>query len=214
MEPLSLLAVLNLLGAAQGLLLALALLSVRRGNRTANRILAAFAAALSICVAGSVVRTTHFDIVFPHLSRVHDPFPFLAIPLLFLYVKTLTARKSGLEKKDCWHFVPFGLCVLYLVPYFVRSSQYKLNYLISEAYYPSLGPWYYIRSALLILLALVYLIFTIKAVVAYSRRVQNQNPPVEKSVLLQLRVLGMGFSCSQNARSPNWRGRDSCRKEV
>lgn len=47
-----LLVVLTLLGAFQGLLLALALLTLKRGNRIANRLLAAFVFAASIVIFG------------------------------------------------------------------------------------------------------------------------------------------------------------------
>lgn len=50
---LSLLAILNLLGAAQGLLLSLALLGVKRENKTANRLLAALTFTISIGVSGA-----------------------------------------------------------------------------------------------------------------------------------------------------------------
>jgi hypothetical protein len=44
---LNLLAILNLLGAAHGFLLALALLTIKRGNKTANRLLAAIVLTIS-----------------------------------------------------------------------------------------------------------------------------------------------------------------------
>src|SRR5215213_11463950 len=112
MEPsLNVLAVLNLLGAAQGLFLSAVLVSIKGGNKVANRILAALVATISIIVSGAVVRTTHYEFVFPHLSRIHDPFPFLAVPLIFLYIKTLTSGKSVFTRKDFLHFIPFILCV-------------------------------------------------------------------------------------------------------
>jgi len=99
MKPeLNLLAVLNLLGAAQGLLLALALWTVGRGNRTANRILAALTLTISIFVCGAVLRTTGYLFVYPHLSWVHDPFPFLAGPLLYLYMRSLTSGREGFAR--------------------------------------------------------------------------------------------------------------------
>src|SRR5918998_690149 len=56
MRPsLNLLAILNLLGVAQGVLMTLALLGVKRGNRFANRILAAVTITISIIVGGAVL---------------------------------------------------------------------------------------------------------------------------------------------------------------
>lgn len=194
MEPsLDLLAVLNLLGAAQGLFLSVMLLSVKGGNKIANRILAALVATMAVIVSGAVVRTVHYDFVFPHLSRIHDPFPFLTVPLIFLYIRALTSRKSVFTKKDFLHFIPFVLCVGYLIPYYLQSREAKLNYLISEANYPSLGSWYYIRSALLILVASFYLILTIFNIQAFVRESKKHNSPSQKAILFQVRFFVIGF---------------------
>ncbi len=51
------LAILNLLGAAQGILLAIALLSIKRGNRWANRLLAAFVTTTVFQILGAILFT-------------------------------------------------------------------------------------------------------------------------------------------------------------
>ncbi len=194
MKPsLNVLAVLNLLGAAQGLFLSVLLLGIKGGNKVANRILAALVAVIALFVTGAVVRTMHYDFVFPHLSRIHDPFPFLAVPLIFLYIKTLTSEKPAFAKKDFLHFVPFILCAGYLIPYYLQSREAKLNALISESNDPSLGLWYYTRSALLILLAGFYLLLTVLRIVRFVRERRRRNSPAEKAVLLQIRVFVAGF---------------------
>lgn len=96
---LSFLAVLNLLGAGQGVLLALALLSAKDGNKTANRLLAALTLTISVVVSGAVLLTSNYVFIFPHLSRIHHPFAFLAGPLLFLYIRTLTFGHSDFGQR-------------------------------------------------------------------------------------------------------------------
>ena len=56
---LSLLGIVNLVGAMQGLLLAAALLSSKGGNKTAYRLLAALTFTISIIVAGAVLLTSN-----------------------------------------------------------------------------------------------------------------------------------------------------------
>jgi len=187
MNPsLNLLAVLNLLGAVQGLLMTLVLLSVKRGNRLANRILAALTFTISIIVSGAVLLTTGYVFVLPHLSRVHHPFVFLAGPLLFLYLRALTSGSQDFKQKDLWHFIPFALCALYLIPYYFQGGEGKLNYLMTEYYQDSMGRWYYIRTAFFILQFLAYLILIVAMLLKYSRRA-NRSSPYEKYVLLQVR---------------------------
>lgn len=187
MQPaLNLLAVLNLLGVAQGFLMAVALLSMKRGNRFANRILGVLVVAIAIVVGGAVLLTTNYVFVFPHLSRLHHPFVFLAGPLLFLYIKALTSGKQKLDKKELWHFTPFALCLLYLLPYYFQSGEVKLNVLVSEYYEQSLGWWYYLRSGLFILQFLVYLILITATLVSYSRS-SDRNSARGKHILFQVR---------------------------
>src|SRR5215216_3887002 len=111
---LNLLLLLNLLGAAQALLLACALLSIKRGDRIANRLLAAFAVVIAISIGGVSLSKTPYIWALPHLRMAHQPFYFLGAPLLFLYVKTLLSRAPSFKRKDLLHFIPFGLCAIYL----------------------------------------------------------------------------------------------------
>ncbi len=183
---LSFLAVLNLLGAAQGALLALALLTTKAGRQTANRLLAALTLTISIVVSGAVLLTSNYVFVFPHLSRIHQPFVFLAAPLLFLYIRELTSREKRFERRDFLHFIPFGACLIYLLPYFLQSRTAKIN-ILSLEYIQSFGQWYYVRSAMFIAQTLVYLILIVLIIVEYSRRAQERNSSRDRAVLFEVR---------------------------
>ncbi|HEV2861114.1 MAG TPA: helix-turn-helix domain-containing protein [Pyrinomonadaceae bacterium] len=194
MEPsLDVLAVLNLLGAAQGLFLSVMLLGVKGGNRVANRILATLVATIALFVTGAVVRTSHYEFVVPHLSRIHDPLPFLAVPLIFLYVRKLTARTPSFHRREFLHFIPFILCCAYLLPYYLQGREAKLAFLMSEYHHPSLGSWYYVRSALIILQAALYLALTVLTILAFARESRKQNSSADKAVLFQIRFFVTGF---------------------
>ena len=190
---LSFLAILNLLGAAQGLLLSLALLGVRSDNKTSNRLLAALTCAISIGVSGAVLLTSAYVFYFPHLSRLHQPFSFLAPPLLFLYIRTLTSPKEKLETKDFLHFIPFVVVLVFLLPYYFQSGAGKLRVLSFE-YIGQLDQWYYIRSALFITQFLVYLVLIALTIIKYSRNVKQQASPRDKAVLFEIRFFVIASS--------------------
>lgn len=175
------LGVLNLVGAAQGLLLAAALLGSKGGNKTGNRLLAALTLTISIIVAGAVLLTSNYVFVYQHLSRIHHPFVFLAGPLLFLYLRGLTSREWKFERKDFLHFIPFGLCLIYLLPYYFQNRAAKTR-AISLEYIGSLEQWYYIRSALFFIQFLVYLVLVVLAVIQYSRKIKQRTLPRDKAV--------------------------------
>jgi protein tyrosine phosphatase (PTP) superfamily phosphohydrolase (DUF442 family) len=56
-------------GLALGLLIALVLAHCRRGNRSANRWLAAYAAALALLSFGDLVEDARWALAWPHMCR-------------------------------------------------------------------------------------------------------------------------------------------------
>src|SRR5438128_1180384 len=176
--------ILNLLGAAQALLLAVTLISIKRGNKTANRLLAAFALMIAVLIGGSMLISTHYIELFPHLSRVSHPFDFLVGPLLYLYIRTLITGRN-LWKKDLLHFAPFMLCVLYLIPYYFQSGEYKLNNLNSDQYMR----WYFLRTALALIQAIIYLAYTVFTVAKFSSKLKEESSLAERAILFQVRFL-------------------------
>ena len=182
-----LLAALNLLGVAQALLLAAALLSVKRGNRIANRFLAAFVIVLAIGVGGSTMASEPLIFLYPHLLKIQDPFTFLALPLLFLYIRTLITGRSGSGKKDLLHFIPSGLCFLFLAPFYFQSGEAKFISIGSYSYF--WHRWGYVRSTALIVQAIIYLSLIALMLLTYTRRLKRQTSPADKSVLFQVRFM-------------------------
>ncbi len=182
-----LLVALNLLGVAQALLLAAALLTVKRGNRIANRFLAAFVIVIAIGVGGATMASDRFIVQYPHFLKIQDPFYLLGAPLLFLYLRTLIKGRAGSGKKDLLHFLPFALVFLYLLPFYLQSSEAKLFSVGS--YFNFWARWSYLRSTTLIVQFIIYLSLIAAMFVAYSRKLKHQASPAEKSVLFQVRFM-------------------------
>lgn len=178
---------LSLLGVAQALLLAAALLSIKRGNRSANRFLAAFVIVIAIGVGGAAVASDRFIPLFPHLLKIQDPFYVLGAPLLYLYVRTLFKGSSRSGKKDVLHFIPFLLCLLYLIPFYFQSGEAKLFSVASN--YDYWARWSYIRSITLIVQFITYLALIASMLISYQRKLRQQSSPAEKSVLFQVRFM-------------------------
>ena len=184
---LTFLGILNLLGAAQGVLLAAALLKSSDRDKTANRLLAALTLTISIIVTGAVLLASQYVFVYPHSSRVHHPFVFLAGPLLFLYFRERTSTVQRFERRDLLHFIPFALCLIYLLPYYLQSAKGKLDVLSSEYVEASLGHWYYVRSSLFIIQFLVYLVLIVFTIIQYSRKAKKVESPRDTATLTELR---------------------------
>ncbi|MDT4965933.1 MAG: hypothetical protein QOJ64_670 [Acidobacteriota bacterium] len=176
--------ILNLLGAAQALLLAIALLSIKRGQKTENRLLAAFAFAIAILIGGSTLISTHYNELWPHLTRISHPFDFLVGPLFYLYLRTLLTRNK-LSGRDVLHFVPFVLCILYLVPYYLQSAEFKLINVGSPQY----AQWYFVRTAVALLQGVVYVGFSVFTLTRFSRKLNKDRSPAGTAVLVKARFV-------------------------
>jgi len=188
MEPsLDLLAVITLLGAAQGILLALALLGLKKGSRTANRLLAGFMAVTAMAMIGSLLVSTRYILLYPHLVQVATPFHFLFGPLIFLYIR-LSASRKPLRRLDLLHVMPFLLCAAYFAPLYFQSQANKLNYIQAMlANYPQTE--LRIKSLLLLMQAVPYLILAVVISLSHSRKIKALNPAVGKNQLFWLRTL-------------------------
>jgi AraC-like DNA-binding protein len=178
-------AALCLIGVAQALLLAIVLVTTHRGNRSANKILAALAVTISILVTFTILGHRRYFLIYPHLSRINHPFDFLGAPLLFLYIKELTS-KSKIGPKALLHLAPAALCAFFLIPFYLQSSEYKLLSLRSVN-------WYYARSAMVLTQFLIYLVLIVLMLVRNSRGLNKQCSSHEKAVLFHVRFLVFSF---------------------
>jgi AraC-like DNA-binding protein len=187
-EPsLDLTAILTLLGGAQGILLALALLGLNQSNRTAPRLLAAFMIISSISIGGSVLHSTKFILVYPHLNQIATPFHFLVGPVVFLYIRVTTSGEPRLRKRDLLHFIPFVLCALYYLPLYLQSREHKRDY-ITAAFQNYPPTEWRIRSLLLLFQSLPYLVLTVSMFRAHNRRIKDSSSPTGRLNLLWLRI--------------------------
>ncbi|MDT4895889.1 MAG: hypothetical protein QOH25_966 [Acidobacteriota bacterium] len=161
-SSLNLQAILTILGAAQAVLFAGALLGTKRGNLHANRVLAALLLSVSVLLTWGVLSHTRYMLRVPHLAQLHVPFQFLIGPLVFFYVRALMENHNGLGRRDLWHFVSSLICLVYLTPFYFQSSEYKLNYLLAA--YRSYPTEWHVRTILLMAQALAYLVIIIATI--------------------------------------------------
>ncbi|MCZ2481703.1 AraC family transcriptional regulator [Aquirufa nivalisilvae] len=61
-------------------------------------------------------------ILYGHFS----PLFFLIGPAAYIYVRNTVTDQEGITKKDIWHLIPSLYMLIGLIPYFLKSYQYKL----------------------------------------------------------------------------------------
>ena len=113
-----------LLAAAHGYFLAAILFSSNRGNRQANRLLAAFLLAFALTLSEYVLHWTRYIIDFAWADSYYVPLIFVFGPLLFLYFKALNPE-DGLRRRDALHFLPALLMLANRLPYYLTDPAVK-----------------------------------------------------------------------------------------
>lgn len=177
-------------GFALAIFCALVLLGIKRGNRTANHILASLLLLISIGIIKAILFHTRYILQIPHLIGVTWPLSFIYPPLFFLYVRSLILREVNF-KKQAFHFVPFILFVLCLVPFYMQSGDYKVDYLISA--WQSTPVLHRVVSGLIILQELIYIVLSLRLLVKHSKKVKSVYSSIEKYNLHWIRSLIISY---------------------
>ncbi|MCI0696889.1 helix-turn-helix domain-containing protein [candidate division KSB1 bacterium] len=192
MQPsLDLYAILFLFGAVQAVFLAVVLLAIKRRNLTANRILAAFLAALAFLLLMAVAYHTKYFMSIPHLIRIDAPLVFVFGPLFYLYILALTSQRFAFEKRHLLHFVPFVIYDGYLLPFYLQSETIKVNYWIIVHGHNSPWPWH-LEMAVSICHPLIYIILAIRQLASHRRTIKESFSSIEKINLAWIRNLLIG----------------------
>jgi AraC-like DNA-binding protein len=116
-----------LLGSAHSVVLAIALRR-RARNRGANRYLAALLGALALLLFDGFLRARGVLTDRPHLIGLSAWVPWLIGPLVFLYVREMTAPDRARAHPAWRHFlVPAAYVGLLVVTFYPRSAAFKLD---------------------------------------------------------------------------------------
>ena len=192
MTPLTLdwLHVITLLGAIQGVFLAVALATKRR-NRDANRLLAVTMIAFSVYLATDVYHAAGLEQRFPHFFGFAHPLPFLFGPLIYLYALTAADRSRGLRRTDALHLVPFAAVVLIGLPIYLMSGAEKLA--LYERFKVGDVPMVIaVENDLKLLSGVIYATITMVFLRRHRERVKDSYSTVERVNLRWLVWLGAG----------------------
>jgi AraC-like DNA-binding protein len=182
-----------LLGAAQGLFLSLALVNAKGGNALAHRFLALLTLAFAADLGVDFLYQSRYLLLFPKLAFFAEAVSFLYGPLAYFYVTALTAKDGfRFSGKNWWHFLPFALGVLLLIPLYMLSDSEVVALIYEDADVDSIGLW--IIGVLLVLVLPIpqigiYLFLSARLLVRHSREIRDQFSSIERINLNWLRNL-------------------------
>ena len=114
-----------IVGALQGLVLT-AVLAAQRTNRTANRLLATFMAAMTIYLAAGPYYTAGLIRVYPHFFAVSYQTVWVFGPLVYLYARAASDRSWRFTPKTLAHFVPVTITTIAAMPIYMMNGAEKI----------------------------------------------------------------------------------------
>ena len=201
-----LLSTLTLLGAAQGVFLALALLNTKSGDTRAHRVLALLTILFSMDLGEEFLYQSGFFESAPHLLHVLAPIDLLYGPLIYLYVLQLTRPQyQEMAIGNYRHFLPALAGIAALLPFFLMDGSEKLAFteaLRKGAALETDTPHSLIIQIGFTLFVLgtivqlgLYLLFSIMRLITHSKAIKNAFSDIDKINLAWLRNLLVGLSC-------------------
>lgn len=178
--------VISTLGAVQSILIAMALFTIKTGNRSANRFLGLFLLSLSVLIFSFIMHYTRLFLIVPHFYGIDNLVVFLVGPLLFFYVKSLTILEFKFRWKDVWHFALFGIMFLLNLPEFFWSSEARIAEYLAETNRVAMTAKLYLVYAIIDLNLFAYLIASLWLCWKQDQARSLKNPPVNVSWLRNL----------------------------
>lgn len=175
-----------LLGATQGVFLALLLFN-KSGNKTANRFLAWLLLSYSAFIAEATISRTGIGLQAPHLLGLAAGAIYLVGPFHYLYARSLISPNFSFGRKQLLHLIPFVAFYLsLLLPFYLRSGTEKIAYFQNiEAQGPP--PLLMFFGWAILVQGIAYLFFTLRVLKRHRRRIKNTFSSLEKINLKWLR---------------------------
>ncbi|MBX2845702.1 MAG: helix-turn-helix domain-containing protein [Saprospiraceae bacterium] len=113
--------------ALQALFLGLSLLFQKNTPPHTNRLLSSLLLAFSIVIFSWTLYWSGYHLEFPYLNNIYHVLPYLAGPILFLYVRNVI-QNTKVQVRDWIHFLPLLFFSFLLAPYILSNFvQVNLN---------------------------------------------------------------------------------------
>jgi AraC-like DNA-binding protein len=123
------LAIINLLGVVQGFFLSVIFLSMRRGNRAANRLLGLLLLSMALLITDLFLSYTNYILYVPALINTTEAIAFWLGPLVYFYTRTLVGPPLH-WRRDWLHLLPGLVQVVSRIPFYLQSNAYKVRDLL------------------------------------------------------------------------------------
>lgn len=166
-----------LVGAAQGLILAVLLLLKRRGNIVSNKILAGILVILSASILLHALSHAGALSLADNHKALIGLLMILCAPLVYLYTAALTAYQFQIEKRHLLHLLPFVGALLLGLPLLIVESNPSKEFALAGA-----------LNVLTFAVVIVYIVAANIVLRRHARVIRNNFSFLQKINLSWLRV--------------------------
>lgn len=187
----SLFNIIIIIGLSQGLYLGFSLISIKSGNKKANRILSTLIFLISFHLVNTFLLNTDYYKHIPQLLIVGRPYVFLFGPIFYLYVKILTDEGFEYKLANLYHVIPFFFQVLYLIPFFHLSSAEKIIHFEKWSNSPAVDE--YVITFLQIIHVFIYLFYINHLRIEHKYKLKESFSSIEKINLDWIRSVFIMF---------------------
>jgi AraC-like DNA-binding protein len=128
-----LISVFNAIAAFNALFVIFLMVRDYRSNTPANRLLAFFL--FSTALVNLMLFLIYTGIIsrLPWLYRLPSPIYYMMFPAAWLYVRMIIRDEVRLKPRDGLHFIPGLLHLFEMLPYYLKSADYKVRHIIDDA---------------------------------------------------------------------------------
>jgi len=167
------------------------LLSLKKGKRLSNLLLAIFLLSKLFAMINHLF--SRFEINNPHIHFVLLPFIFLYGPSLYFYVRSLAYRDFTIKTRHLFHLIPFILANIYFtVIYHTQSTARKVEILSNMR--DNLPIQAIIIMILIHIIIFIYLFASFLILLNYRKKLKSIFSSMEKINLSWLNFILIGYS--------------------
>jgi len=169
--------ILLLLGSTHGFYLSYAIFKKNNVVNNANLLLALFVFSFSLQIFLILLNITELEKSLPLLIEADAPLEFILAPLLYIYIKKLTATAFYSVKLK--HFLPALLVFLVSIPFYLQNGSFKQEFLNNFELLSPFAYWYVIIFeqifAFLFAIQVPFYLYKIYQRLMHHRNVVNNN---------------------------------------
>jgi len=114
-------------GVFQGLFLTVVLVSYNKNKST--YFLISLVLIIVLNLLNYLLLNSNLFLKFPELIHLATPLLFLIGPIYYWYINLIVKDDFRIEWKFLWHFIPFFIAILFLMPFYTTSNELKIEIL-------------------------------------------------------------------------------------